>query len=290
MEQIKLVDIKNYGMKVGEIFSTYDYDMFKPTEDNRILLDEEPTDTNYRRLKEQIKEFGTNYNPIICNEYGDKLKIVSGHHRFIACKYTNSPITYTINNNYTFDMSIAETKATSNWTNGDKFSRGLRNNVPICLEVQRITNNYEMIRDTETGRRVAFDGFKRVARLSSNKTTRMLETSEGIEHLKNITFTADELDFVETYVSRYVEVLLITKRYATDRYRGMTVRICSQEAFNSMYDTLEEIWNVFIKNLVKLCKEKNKNSCSEKRLRIYTKLIDSSSNSIKEAFKEIICL
>lgn len=289
----RVINFNGLGMKVGEIFSTYDYDMFEPTKDNRISLDIEPTDAPYRRLKKQIIDYGTNYNPIICNYIGGKLIIVSGHHRYLACKFTNNPITYTIDNNYTFDMSIQETKATSNWTSSDKFKRGLKNDVPVCIEINRITSKYPTIKDMQVGRLVAFDGFKRATGLTRNKVINSLETYEGIEYLKQITFTPEELEEVEKYVARYVEVILISKRYAigcTGDKRAMGVRTFSQTAFNAVYDTLDKYWDTFINNFTRLCKDKNRTNCSNVKLKLYQDVIGSTDSAIKQAFKEIIFL
>ena len=96
--------------KIGNVYSSYDYDQFKFIEENR--------DAKVRKdLSRSIKEKGL-IQPIIVNE---EHEIIDGQHRFLACKKIGEPIIFTIkhwNNDHgseSIDTLINVNTTSQNW-------------------------------------------------------------------------------------------------------------------------------------------------------------------------------
>ena len=75
--------------KVGEVFETYDYSMFKKTEWNRNV-----TEPRIRKITESIEKHGYILNPICVNE---NYEVIDGQGRLEALKLLGMPVHFYIN-------------------------------------------------------------------------------------------------------------------------------------------------------------------------------------------------
>lgn len=274
--------------EVGKVYKTTNYAMFVATKENRIGIDYEPNEIKYKRLKQQIEEFGSNYNPIICNykDTDEKLVIISGHHRFIACKSLGVPIKYMIDNEYTFDMSIKETEATKNWTNEDLFKRGLKHQIPLFTETLSILEHSRILRDTEVGRRSALKGLLNNLNLTFNKVMGSLKTVNGIEYLKSIQITEESIRESVRYLNMLSELISTSQEYETDGYPVIRIKQQFADAFQSEYVFIENNYDAIINNFEWLCKHKR--TSSQKRYGIYEKITSTDPKLIKRGIKELV--
>lgn len=77
------------GKKVGEVFETKDYTIFKPHTDNRV------TKPNHvKKLEKSMRERGWLKSSTI--KVNEKFQMIDGHHRLLAATKTGTPVRYTV--------------------------------------------------------------------------------------------------------------------------------------------------------------------------------------------------
>ena len=107
------------------VYETIDYDMFVMNELNR--------DINKATIKNFIKDFETDgyctLFPIVVKEQDGKYLIIKGHHRFTACKESNMPVYFTIDNTLTNEDLVKGEKTQNSFKVNDciKIYSGLGN-------------------------------------------------------------------------------------------------------------------------------------------------------------------
>lgn len=98
-------------VKVDDVLSTTEYNIFESIVGNRAVLD-----SRKARIISSIKERGWIMNPIIVNE---SFKIIDGSGRFEALKELGMPIYFVISKGATIDDCIALNIKQQNWKNAD---------------------------------------------------------------------------------------------------------------------------------------------------------------------------
>lgn len=105
--------------RVINVLKTYDYDLFEMNKLNRTI--------NETTVKNFMKDFEVDgyctLSPIVVKEQDDKYLIIKGHHRFLACKRSNMPIYFTIDNTLT-DEDIIRGEKTQNKYKSSDFIEG----------------------------------------------------------------------------------------------------------------------------------------------------------------------
>ena len=94
-----------------KIYTTKNYDMFKPLIDNRDVK----TRTT-KKIIDSIKAVGYVTNPLICNE---KMQIIDGQNRLEALKALGMPVDYVIEEGANIKHCRALNINQSNWTTMD---------------------------------------------------------------------------------------------------------------------------------------------------------------------------
>ena len=97
--------------KVGYVYSTTNYEMFKKLEGNRDVFEQRK-----RVIRESICENGWIRNPVVINE---KMEIIDGQGRFEALKELEMPIEYVIAEGADVNTCIALNVKQKNWTKMD---------------------------------------------------------------------------------------------------------------------------------------------------------------------------
>jgi hypothetical protein len=99
------------GVKVGSVYSTTDYSVFKKLRGNREIFDQRK-----RMLVESISTRGWIRNPIVVNE---NMEIIDGQGRFEALKELGLPVEYVVAKGTTINDCISLNIKQSNWKNSD---------------------------------------------------------------------------------------------------------------------------------------------------------------------------
>lgn len=97
--------------EVNKVYKTNDLSIFKVIGGNRI-----PNPQHIKRLKTSILENGMLCNPILVNE---KMEVIDGQHRLLACKECDSFIYFIILKNYNLNEVHTLNLNQKNWTKKD---------------------------------------------------------------------------------------------------------------------------------------------------------------------------
>lgn len=276
------------------VYSTKNYGLFKESFDNRIDFKNEPNTPTYKKLKESIMVSGRNLEPITVREVKDqdvKFEVIKGHHRYWACKMTNSELYFRIDNQSTLDESIVETRGTRNWNEHDLYRRGLIHKVPICMMIDDMFGRFPILSEYNgVGLRLILDNLSTLGYPSRRSFFKMLESINGIQKLKSITVHEDDIKELRMRLFRVLEIMSISNDYFTEKdvengYNKHNFIMQYVEVFTKRYNMISKNYDEYIKEWEKNCKVK-----SNKTARVCDKelYLDMTSRDKKHIDKAII--
>jgi hypothetical protein len=113
MFQTKTAPMTNISSatEVNKVYKTSDLSIFKVIGGNRV-----PNPQHIKRLKSSILDNGMLCNPILVNE---KMEVIDGQHRLLACKECQSFIYFIILKNYNLNEVHTLNLNQKNWTKKD---------------------------------------------------------------------------------------------------------------------------------------------------------------------------
>jgi hypothetical protein len=97
--------------QVNVVFKTANLDQFTTISGNRT-----PNPAHIKRLVDSIKKYGVLCNPILVNE---KMQVIDGQHRLMACRETQSDVYYIILPGYNLDEVHTLNLNQKNWSKKD---------------------------------------------------------------------------------------------------------------------------------------------------------------------------
>jgi hypothetical protein len=97
--------------QVNVVFKTANLDQFTNISGNRV-----PNPAHIKRLVESINKYGVLCNPILVNE---KMQVIDGQHRLMACRETQSEVYYIILPGYNLDEVHTLNLNQKNWSKKD---------------------------------------------------------------------------------------------------------------------------------------------------------------------------
>lgn len=97
--------------QVNVVFKTANLDQFTSISGNRV-----PNPAHIKRLVESINKYGVLCNPILVNE---KMQVIDGQHRLMACRETQSEVYYIILPGYNLDEVHTLNLNQKNWNKKD---------------------------------------------------------------------------------------------------------------------------------------------------------------------------
>lgn len=276
------------------VYSTKNYSLFKESFDNRIDFKNEPNSSTYKKLKESVAASGRNLEPITVREVKNEnvnFEVIKGHHRYWACKMTNSELYFRIDNQSTLDESIVETRGTKNWNEYDLYRRGLIHKVPICMVINDMFGRFPILdKYSGVGLRLILDSLNSLGYPSRRGFFKMLESINGIQNLKGITVCENDIKELKSRLFRVLEIMSISNDHFTEKdeengYNKHSFIIQYVEVFTKRYNMISKNYNEYVKEWEKICKVK-----SNKTARICDKelYLDMTSRDKKHIDKAVI--
>lgn len=130
------------GKKVGEIFETKDYSIFKFREDNRLI-----NQNHVKKLANRIKEYGWLSSSVVTlNGSGD---VIDGQHRVKAAMSVGSPIRYKVIRGAGSDEMTAMNTLQKNWSPFDHLHKFVTKGNPNYITFSQFVKDFPMFKYTE---------------------------------------------------------------------------------------------------------------------------------------------
>jgi len=130
------------GKKVGEIFETKDYSIFKFRDDNRVI--------NYnhvKKLSQKMKERGWLSSSVVTiNGSGD---VIDGQHRVKAAMSVNCPIRYKVTRGAGTDEMTSMNMLQRNWSPFDHIHKWVVRGNQNYITFDKFSKDYPMFKYTE---------------------------------------------------------------------------------------------------------------------------------------------
>lgn len=120
--------------KIGEIYETNDYTLFKFKEENRLL-----DNLKVNSLTNQLKKDGRQLQPIVVNS---NYEIFDGQHRFMALKNLGWTIKYFVDSELTTENIISINTSQNKWQTPDYLHKQSVENNPYAKKIIEIQNQY----------------------------------------------------------------------------------------------------------------------------------------------------
>ena len=130
------------GKKVGEIYETKDYSIFKFRDDNRIV------NTNHvKKLSQRMKDSGWLSSSVVTiNGNGD---IIDGQHRIKAAMSVSCPVRYKVTRGAGIDEMTSMNTLQRNWSPFDHLHKFVTRGNPHYISFDRFSKDYPMFKYTE---------------------------------------------------------------------------------------------------------------------------------------------
>lgn len=130
------------GKKVGEIFETKDYSIFKFREDNRVI-----NPNHVKKLATRMKESGWLASSVVTiNGSGD---VIDGQHRVKAAMSVNCPIRYKVTRGAGTDEMTSMNTLQRNWSPFDHLHKFVVRGNPSYITFQNFVNEFPEYKYTE---------------------------------------------------------------------------------------------------------------------------------------------
>lgn len=130
------------GKKVGEIFETKDYSIFKFRDDNRVI-----NDNHVKKLASSMKKTGwLSTSVVTINGNGD---IIDGQHRVKGAIVVGCPIRYKVVRGAGSDEMTQMNTLQKNWSPFDHLHKFATKGNPNYITFNNFANDYPMFRYTE---------------------------------------------------------------------------------------------------------------------------------------------
>jgi hypothetical protein len=131
------------GRRVGEIFETKDYSIFK-LDENRDFIP-----SHFKNIKKNMEDKGWLRTSIVTiNEKG---VIIDGQHRFEAAKETNSPVHYRVCEGAGVEEMTEMNSLQKNWSIYDHLNRWSNTGNKNYITFKEFTKEFPMYKYTEIG-------------------------------------------------------------------------------------------------------------------------------------------
>jgi len=130
------------GKKVGEIFETKDYSIFKFRSDNRVI------NTNHvKKLSQRMKDSGWLSSSVVTiNGSGD---VIDGQHRVKAAMSCNCPIRYKVTRGAGTDEMTSMNTLQRNWSPFDHLHKFVTRGNPHYVTFDKFAKEFPMFKYTE---------------------------------------------------------------------------------------------------------------------------------------------
>lgn len=130
------------GKKVGEIFETKDYSIFKFREDNRLI-----NQNHVKKLANRMKEVGWLSSSVVTlNGSGE---VIDGQHRVKAAISVGSPIRYKVTRGAGSDEMTAMNTLQKNWSPFDHLHKFVTKGNPHYITFSEFVKDFPMFKYTE---------------------------------------------------------------------------------------------------------------------------------------------
>jgi len=130
------------GKKVGEIFETKDYSIFKFREDNRVI-----NQNHVKKLASRMKESGWLPSSVVTiNGSGD---VIDGQHRVKAAMSVGAPIRYKVTRGAGTDEMTSMNTLQRNWSPFDHLHKFVVRGNPSYITFQNFVNEFSEYKYTE---------------------------------------------------------------------------------------------------------------------------------------------
>jgi hypothetical protein len=130
------------GKKVGEIFETKDYSIFKFRDDNRVI-----NQNHVKKLSSKMKERGWLPTSIVTiNGSGD---VIDGQHRVKAAVSVGCPIRYKVSRGAGTDEMTEMNTLQKNWSPFDHLHKFVVRGVPSYITFDKFVKEFPMFKYTE---------------------------------------------------------------------------------------------------------------------------------------------
>jgi hypothetical protein len=130
------------GKKVGEIFETKDYSIFRFRDDNRVI-----NSNHVKKLSQRMKDSGWLPSSVVTiNGSGD---VIDGQHRVKAAMSVNCPIRYKVTRGAGTDEMTSMNTLQRNWSPFDHVHKWVVRGNQNYISFDRFTRDYPMFKYTE---------------------------------------------------------------------------------------------------------------------------------------------
>jgi len=130
------------GKKVGEIFETKDYSIFRFRDDNRVI-----NSNHVKKLSQRMKDSGWLPSSVVTiNGSGD---VIDGQHRVKAAMSVNCPIRYKVTRGAGTDEMTSMNTLQRNWSPFDHVHKWVVRGNQNYISFDRFTKDYPMFKYTE---------------------------------------------------------------------------------------------------------------------------------------------
>jgi hypothetical protein len=130
------------GKKVGEIFETKDYSIFKFREDNRVIRP-----NHVKKLAQRMRTRGwLTTSEVTINGSGD---IIDGQHRVKAAIETGTPVRYKVSKGAGIDEMTEMNTLQVNWSPFDHLHKFVSRGVPSYVTFDKFVREFPMFKYTE---------------------------------------------------------------------------------------------------------------------------------------------
>lgn len=153
---------ENDYTKVCNIYSTYDYDLFK-----QISVNREIDQTRLSRLKASMTEKQL-IIPILVNK---NMEIIDGQHRFEAIKQLGLPVYFYVQDAYDIKDMICANLNTQSWKKGDFFNHYVRLGIDTYLFIKNMMDKYNVA--SESIEYVALNEKKKLGEKTSERKEKL---------------------------------------------------------------------------------------------------------------------
>ena len=132
----------NSGKKVGEIFETKDYSIFKFREDNRVV-----NQNHVKKLSQRMKQNGwLSTSVVTINGSGD---VIDGQHRIKGAIIAGCPVRYKVVRGAGSDEMTSMNTLQRNWSPFDHLHKFVTKGNPNYITFSKFTEEFPMFKYTE---------------------------------------------------------------------------------------------------------------------------------------------
>ncbi len=187
------------GKKVGEIYETKDYSMFKFREDNRLIKQ-----NHVKKLANRMKDYGWLSSSVVTlNGSGE---VIDGQHRVKAAMSVGSPIRYKVTRGAGSDEMTSMNTLQKNWSPFDHLHKFVIKGNPHYVTFSEFVKDFPMFKYTEVA-----------MLLNNNLSTIARHTFESGEYVvkneKKARIWADYILQLKPYFEKYYTKAIFVRAF-----------------------------------------------------------------------------